>query len=355
MIILLLRFNIQQNNGNIQQYIKSTVGGCFLYVVFCKKFFFCWRHNRRLSFANNPLLYYNILQIMAMENFIYKKGLGQNFIYDHGFLRAIVRELNIIPADYIVEIGTGAGSLTKVLAETGATIKTVEIDERLQSHLTTEFANIKNVDLVFGDVMEIDWTKEPKFRIVANVPYYITTPILMQFLNLNNCTDINILVAKDVADRIVAVPNTGEYGALSVTAQVYGECKIIKTVPKTIFVPQPKIDSAFVKITKYDNVNCDKKLLEKLLKGLFALRRKTILNGLTATLNLPKTHAHIGQNVNGQDKNRQRQNDTKLQSQSGRTAAAILNECGIDPGVRPENLPPSKFVELCQNIAKYSK
>jgi 16S rRNA (adenine1518-N6/adenine1519-N6)-dimethyltransferase len=263
---------------------------------------------------------------MAIENFSYKKSLGQNFIYDCDFLRSVVRELHIKPTDYIIEIGAGAGTLTRALAETGAAVKTVEIDERLKPRLTAEFVETKNVEIVFGDVMEIDFSAEPAFRIVANVPYYITTPIIMRFFNLDNCVDINVLVAAEVADRIVACPNTREYGALSVTAQTYGKCEIIRTVPRTLFVPQPKIDSAFVKITKYRGVDCDKKLLERLLKGLFALRRKTILNGLSAALNLQKAQT-----------------------------TEILKRCVIDPNARPETLPPSKFVELCQNIPKYSK
>jgi 16S rRNA (adenine1518-N6/adenine1519-N6)-dimethyltransferase len=249
--------------------------------------------------------------------FEYKKSLGQNFIYDLGFLRSIVRDLNIRQTDIVWEIGTGAGTLTKVLAECGCKVHTVEIDERLRPVLEKELPSA--VDIIFGDAMKLDFAGRSKFRLVANVPYYITTPILMKFLNCDACNDINILVARDVADRIVANPATPEYGALSVKCQICGKCEIVKIVPAQMFTPKPKIDSAFVRIVKQKPISID----DRILKLIFAARRKTILNALSSALSVPKTKAET-----------------------------ILISCGISPLLRAENIAPTKFAELLQKSAK---
>jgi len=260
---------------------------------------------------------------MWIENFEYKKSLGQNFIYDADFLSSIVRELKITKGEHIVEIGTGAGTLTRSLADTGASIKTVEVDTRLKSYLENEFRNDKNIELVFADATKIDFSTEPKFRLVANVPYYITTPLIFQFLALPNCTEIDILVAEDVAKRIVAKPATAEYSALSVACQNACDCKIIRSVGRHLFIPVPKIDSAFICMTKKSTIH---RISGDILKGLFATRRKTIQNGLMTTLKIDKA-----------------------------TATAILSACNIAPTTRAETLPPSKFVELQQIVTKFDK
>jgi 16S rRNA (adenine1518-N6/adenine1519-N6)-dimethyltransferase len=256
-------------------------------------------------------------------DFKYKKSLGQNFIYDIGFLRSVVAELDIKPTDTVLEIGAGAGTLTKVLAQCKPRIRTVEIDERLRPVLERE---LSGVEIVFGDVMKLDFDDLPPFRLVANVPYYITTPILMKFLTHQNCTDINILVAADVAARIIAEPSTPEYGALSVVCQVCGECRIIKAVGKEMFTPRPKIDSAFVRIIKHDAANIDHVKFARLLKGVFSARRKTVQNSLSAALCVSKE-----------------------------TANRILSCCGISPNVRAEELEPAKFTELLQKSSNYNK
>jgi 16S rRNA (adenine1518-N6/adenine1519-N6)-dimethyltransferase len=261
---------------------------------------------------------------MATGTFNYNKSLGQNFIYDLAFLRSITDKLDILPTDRIVEIGTGAGTLTAVLAEYGAEVTTVEIDERLKPLLTKQFEKMPNVHLVWGDALEMSF--DGAFRVAANVPYYITTPLIFQFLYDDNCRDISILVAKEVAERITARPATPEYGALSVACQIYGRCEIIKTVPKEVFTPQPKIDSAFVRIIKNgETPNVDKRFFSNMLKGLFSRRRKTILNGLLP-MGRPKEEI-----------------------------IEILTACDISPAVRAETLPPSKFAELCQRMTKRDK
>jgi 16S rRNA (adenine1518-N6/adenine1519-N6)-dimethyltransferase len=257
----------------------------------------------------------------AATSFRYKKSLGQNFIYDTKFLRSVVRDLDINKKDFICEIGTGAGTLTKVLVETSAEIFTCEIDRRLQPILEKEFADIKNVTLKFADVMKLDFSSVGEFRLIANVPYYITTPIIMKFIGIHNCKDINILVASDISKRIAAKPNSKDYGALSVTCQCFADCKIIKFVGREMFTPAPKIDSAFVRICKKDIgiVNVD--LLNKIIKGVFETRRKTMQNCFKR-MGLP---------------------------------VGVLTDCGISLTARPEELPPSKYIEIAEKITNYNK
>lgn len=248
--------------------------------------------------------------------FEYKKSLGQNFIYDTDFLRALVNKLNVQPTDVVVEVGAGMGTLTRALAEAGCQVYSVEIDKRLQPHLKQNLQDYANVHLIFDDALEYDFSQMPNFRLIANVPYYITTPLIMKFLALTNCTELNVLIAEEVAQRIVELPGTTLYGALSVSCQVQADCKILQTVPKTMFTPQPKIDSAFVSMKK--NGTTYDPQLAFLLKGVFAARRKTMLNALSRTLNIDK--------------------DATIK---------ILNAVGIDVSSRPEQVTPTEFAKIC--------
>lgn len=254
--------------------------------------------------------------------FEYKKSLGQNFIYDVGFLRVLVKKLNVQPTDVVVEVGAGAGTLTQALAETNCQVHAVEIDQRLQPILTKRLANYANVKLTFADAMEFDFSQLPPFRLIANVPYYITTPLIMKFLALPNCQELNVLVAAEVADRIVSPHGTALYGALSVSCQLLADCKILTTVPRTMFTPQPKIDSAFVCLKK--NGQSMDKTMERLLKGVFAARRKTMLNALSSALSVDKT-----------------------------IVTKILNEAGIDCNLRPEQIVPTQYAKICAISRKY--
>ena len=254
--------------------------------------------------------------------FLYKKSLGQNFIYDLDFLRALVKKLNVQPNDIVVEVGAGAGTLTQVLAETGCQVYSLEIDQRLAPHLKDTLQNYPNVHLFFADALAYDFSQLPNFRLIANVPYYITTPLLLRFLELSQCRELNVLVADEVAERIVASPNTSLYGALSVTCQLQADCKIMTTVPKKMFTPQPKIDSAFVRLIK--NGAPYNPQLGRLLKGVFAARRKTILNALASAYQIDKT-----------------------------IAAEILQATGVELTVRPENLLPTQYAKICEISYKF--
>jgi len=254
--------------------------------------------------------------------FNYKKSLGQNFIYDMDFLRALVKKLNVKSTDVIVEVGAGMGTLTQALVETGCQVISIEVDRRLKKYLEQHLMSYQNLQVVFEDALKYDFSKLPKFRLIANVPYYITTPLIMQFLELPNCTEINVLVADEVAARIVESPGSALYGALSVSCQLQAECKILQHVSRSLFTPKPKVDSAFISLKKngkpYDSE------LSKMLKAVFAARRKTILNALSSALKIDK-----------------------------QACEKILAEIGINLNYRPEQISPTQYEKISEISRKY--
>lgn len=256
--------------------------------------------------------------------FNYKKSLGQNFIFDCAYLRSIVAALQIQPTELVVEIGAGAGTLTRVLAERGCQVYSLEIDQRLTAILQKNLIGYTNVELIFADALQHDFTRYGQFRLVANVPYYITTPLLLKFLTLPNCTDVNILVADEVAKRIIAPVGTPAYGALSVTCQWLADCSILQNVPRNMFTPQPKVDSAFVCLVKKTVPFTAS--FNQVVKGIFAGRRKTILNALSTVLHGDK----IG-------------------------AAKVLAMAKIEPTLRPEQLTPTNYWQISQLLDNFDK
>jgi len=259
---------------------------------------------------------------MIFDEFRAKKSLGQNFILDMGFLKSLVDKLDLSKNDTVIEIGTGPGALTRVIASRVKTVTTYEIDNTLEPILQTAFVDIDNVMLVMNDILKV--TDFPNtFKLVANIPYYITTPIILKFLYDPRCTEINILVQDDVARRIGANVGTSDYGALSVTVQAHATAKIIKTAPRGLFRPAPKVDSAFVTIKKNNRGKELDTTFDKVVKGLFMARRKTVANGL-------KQLGYIN-------------------------AVDILKDCGIDNTIRPENMTVVQFVNLSDYISKLDK
>lgn len=247
---------------------------------------------------------------IAQSDFRTKKSLGQNFIFDMGFLNSVVDKLCIAPTDVVVEIGTGKGTLTKCLATRAKHVITYEIDPRLAEYLRAEFAPIPNIELRLGDFMTSGDTAggivcESMYRVIANIPYYITTPIIMKLLADPHCTEICVLVQEEVARRIVATHGTPEYGALSVTCQLCAECRILKTVGRALFHPRPNVDSAFV-ILKKQGENAPKGF-EVFIKNIFSKRRKKISNSVDR---------------------------------------ALLEKCGVDANLRPEQLSPLQFRQI---------
>ena len=254
--------------------------------------------------------------------FEYKKSLGQNFIYDMDFLHALVKKLNVRTDDIVVEVGAGMGTLTQTLAQTGCQVYSVEVDHRLQPYLQQRLQPFQNVQLIFEDALKYDFSKLPNFRLIANVPYYITTPLIMQFLALPNCKEVNVLIADEVAARIVEAPGSALYGALSVSCQLLADCKILQNVPRNLFTPRPKIDSAFVCLKK--NGKAYDVELSKLLKAVFAARRKTMLNALSSALNINK-----------------------------QTCEQLLNEVCLDTNCRPEQVTPTQYAKISEISRKY--
>ena len=241
----------------------------------------------------------NIRQILKDNGFRFNHSLGQNFITDENLLKDIVSKSNITSEDIVVEIGTGAGTLTRELAAICKKVVSFELDKNLIKILDITLQGLDNVEVVFKDVLkmkdeELSEIIGGKFKVVANLPYYITTPLIMRFLESNlQCESITIMIQQEVANRLVASPNTADYGVITVAVDLYGDADIVLNVPKTYFYPMPKVDSAVVKIdvnrAKYEGI--DKKELMKLVKCGFAMRRKVLTNNLKSTYGMDRESA----------------------------------------------------------------
>jgi 16S rRNA (adenine1518-N6/adenine1519-N6)-dimethyltransferase len=252
----------------------------------------------RLTAANTTKAIINKYQ------FKFRKKFGQNFLLDQGIVDKIVSGADLKEGDIVVEVGPGIGTLTQALAEAGAEVIAVEIDPKLIPILDETMAPYSNVTVKHGDIMKINvdelvtqhCTKKniplKKYKVVANLPYYITTPIVMNLLEKSKNTDsIVVMVQKEVAERMIAPPGGKVYGALSVAVQYYCEGKIVCKVPKTVFIPPPEVESAIIRLKVLDEpkVNADNPtMFFRVVKAAFAQRRKTLLNTLTSGFSLPK-------------------------------------------------------------------
>lgn len=221
-----------------------------------------------------------------MQDFVFKKKFGQNFISDANLLNAIAADANVQKTDEVLEIGAGAGSLTSILSSRAKKVVSFEIDTDLQKPLLD--LNLPNVNFVFGDFMDADLAKvedmfEGRYKVVANLPYYITTPIIFKLLeNAQKLQSFTIMVQKEVALRAVATPK-GDYGILSVMVNFYGDAKLTRTIGRQMFYPQPNVDSALLNIVVYDKFpGVDKAGFLQYVKAAFAMRRKTLFNNLSA-------------------------------------------------------------------------
>lgn len=216
--------------------------------------------------------------------FNFKKKFGQNFLSDKNLLSAIVTDAGITQDDVVLEIGAGAGALTKELSTRAKKVVSYEIDLDLRETLERE--NLENVQFVFADFMKEDMKKVEEnlssFKVVANLPYYITTPIIFKLLEESEAlTSLTIMVQKEVAERIVAKAGGKDYGILTVMIAFYGEAKITRIVKRDMFYPAPNVDSAVVRIDKKTRFDVDKDRFSKFVKASFSMRRKTLLNNLS--------------------------------------------------------------------------
>ena len=232
-----------------------------------------------------------IREILDKYGFEFSKALGQNFLIDGNILKNISKAGEITKEDLILEIGPGIGTLTEELALNAKKVVAVELDKNLLPILGETLKAYDNIEVVHGDILKLD-LKElidnklegGPIKVVANLPYYITTPIIGKLLEEDfNIHSIIIMVQKEVADRIVATPNSKDYGALSLFINFYSNPEIILKVPKTVFMPQPRVDSAVVKLNIKDELpDVDRDLFFKVVKSAFNKRRKTLLNSLSS-------------------------------------------------------------------------
>lgn len=268
-----------------------------------------------------------VKEILSDYGFKFSKSLGQNFLIDGNIVRNIVNKAEITSEDYILEIGPGIGTLTEELALRGKKVVAVELDKSLLPILKRTLKNYENVEIVSGDILKVDINQliDEKLgggpvKVVANLPYNVTTPIIGQLLENNlNLESIVVMVQKEVAERMVATPNNKTYGALSVFVNFYTIPEILINVPKTVFMPQPKIDSAVIKFDlKKELPDIDKEKFFNLVKAGFSKRRKTILNSLSS----------YGFDIEKQQ------------------ILQALEEASIDPISRAENLSAEDFIKI---------
>ena len=271
----------------------------------------------------------NLKSILAKHNLTLKKVFGQNFLTDRALLDSIVESAGVTETDTVLEIGCGAGALTTSLSKKAKRVVGYEIDLRLKPVLADVLYDCKNVEIEFSDVLktsvkDIEDRLKGDYIIVANLPYYITTPIIMRFLeNAKHLKRMVIMVQKEVADRLVAKENSTDYGAISVGINLRGSAEKVLYVPREKFTPPPNVDSAVVRIdiqqNKYDGANYD--WVREVVRCAFSSRRKMLVNNLINTFKLSRTQVE-----------------------------EILTEAEIPLTVRGENLSSDDYVRLAEVI-----
>lgn len=264
------------------------------------------------------------IDVIKKYGFQFNKKFGQNFIFDTNLLNAIVSDADVDSNTTVLEIGCGAGTLTKQIASKAKRVVSYEIDTNLKPILEENLKDVKNVEVVFADVMsqktsEIEEKLGDDYVIIANLPYYITTPIIFKFLEESKrLKRLVIMVQLEVAERLTAQENTANYGAITAQLKYRSDVKITRIVKRNMFTPAPNVDSAVVRIDfvkKYDIR--DEKTLNNLIKSAFQMRRKTLCN------NLKNTFGYTNEQ-----------------------AVKLLSEAGLEPNVRGEALSVEQFVKL---------
>ncbi|HBG5344918.1 TPA: 16S rRNA (adenine(1518)-N(6)/adenine(1519)-N(6))-dimethyltransferase RsmA [Clostridioides difficile] len=230
-------------------------------------------------------------EVVQKYNFKFSKSLGQNFLIDSNIIDKILSGARITRGDNIIEVGPGIGTLTREMGKIAEKVVAIEIDRNLIPILKDTLSDLDNIEVVNQDILKVDIQELVKdklnggpVKLVANLPYYITTPIVMKFLEEDiPVTDIVVMVQKEVADRMNAIPGTKDYGALSIAVQYYCETEIVAKAPRHMFIPQPNVDSTVIGLhvraeKKYDVHN--EEIFFKTVKASFGQRRKTLLNSL---------------------------------------------------------------------------
>lgn len=275
----------------------------------------------------------NIKQVLREKEFRFNRQFGQNFLTDEVLLKQIVDDADVV-GKTVLEVGAGAGTLTRVLSQSAARVVAFEIDRNLRSVLNVTLADCKNVDVVIGDVMKY---KVPQLEemcggaycVVANIPYYITTPLLMRFVEEGaNVLSLTLTVQKEVAERLAANPATKEYGAITVAVNAVADVKVTRSLSRELFFPVPDVDSAVVRIVI--NRNKFRSSLpanfRKTVRAAFAMRRKTLANNIAVGFGISREEA-----------------------------AEILRRRGLSANCRGEELDVEQFVALAEELCVYDK
>ena len=241
----------------------------------------------------------NLKDIIQGTNFRFNKALGQNFISDTNLLDAIVADSGVTSEDTVVEIGTGGGTLTRSIAKVAKKVYSFEVDRNLEPVLALSLQGVDNAEVIFRDVLrmkdeQFNEIVKGEFKVIANLPYYITTPLVMRFLESElPVQSLTVMVQKEVALRLVAEPNTADYSAITLAVDMAGSAKITRNVSRNMFFPAPNVDSAVVRIdidrTKLDGEDYD--LVHKLVRSAFLMRRKTLANNLSQAFGISKQEA----------------------------------------------------------------
>lgn len=270
------------------------------------------------------------IEVIKKYEFCFQKKFGQNFLIDGHVLDKIIAGAGVTKDDMVLEIGPGIGTMTQYLAEAAGKVVAVEIDRNLLPILQETLADYDNVKVIHADVLSLDLEKLVQeenggrpIKVVANLPYYITTPIIMALFEQHvPLANVTVMVQKEVAARMKSGPGSKDYGALSLAVQYYAEPYIVANVPCNCFMPRPNVDSAVIRLTRYEEPPVqvkDEKMLFKIIRASFNQRRKTLQNGLN--------------------------NSSELNFTKDQIAAAIA-EAGFSPSVRGEALTLEQFAKL---------
>ena len=279
------------------------------------------------------------IEVLQKYGFVFQKRFGQNFLIDTHVLERIIEASEITKDDFVLELGPGIGTMTQYLAEAAREVTAVEIDDALIPILKDTLKEWDNVTVLHGDILKTDIRKiaDEKnqgrpIKVVANLPYYITTPIIMGLFESHVPVDsITVMVQKEVADRMQTGPGSKDYGALSLAVQYYAEPKIVANVPPNCFMPRPKVGSAVIRLTRHQNppvTTLDEKLMFRLIRASFNQRRKTLSNSLKNSQELPYSKEEV---------------------------EAAITECGLPLNIRGEALTLEQFARLSDTFSKLNK
>ncbi len=239
----------------------------------------------------------DIGKVLKEHNFRFNKQFGQNFITDVNLLQAMVGDAGVTQDDTVLEIGAGAGTLTRALAEKAKKVYAFEIDRNLIPILGETLKGLDDkVEVIFKDIMKVSDDELDKiidsgeYKVVANLPYYITTPLIMRFLErTHKPSSITVMIQKEVGQRLTSSADCGDYGVITLSIALEGKAKIMREVPRYMFTPQPNVDSCIVRIDLDDTYkDVDKTRVKKFIKAAFPMRRKTLVNNLSSSMGIAK-------------------------------------------------------------------